>query len=378
MTSTKSKAVDSVGLMGKSKKKSASDNSESASDSSDSESEKRKKRTKKHKERTKQTKERSADKAKDQQGGKRDKIDAADKNKSSPSNDNMSNGINKSISENSEHQSLVAVHKGGRRRNIRQAKTALESDEDNEAVSTSLEEAKLIQKARRRGMGVCWTAEDNQELDKEEQELKSVVHGSATGGLVSANAMTFQTKAEEVDEKVASAKAKFIEEGLDRLRMGDKNFVKRDEEEKKNKTSKKSLEDELYEIPAFLKQEKEEIEESGDRWLTGIAEVPLPMGVKLSNIERTEKAKQEHFLQTKGQVNLNVGTNISVNFKKNREDWVQQKKDESSAYQAALARKDGGQRESGSGTKASLPAPPSGFASDDKVLDRFVKRYKYK
>lgn len=37
--------------------------------------------------------------------------------------------------------------------------------------------------------------------------------------------------------------------------------------------TKKSLEDELYEIPSSLKQDKEEIEESGDRWLTGIAEV---------------------------------------------------------------------------------------------------------
>lgn len=214
----------------------------------------------------------------------------------------------------------------------------MESDEDNEAVANSLGEAMLIQKARRRGMGVCWTAEEQDDQGKQEQEeeLKSVIHGSATGGLVSANAMAFQTKAEEVDEKVASAKEKFIQEQLAKMR-GDQPKPQED----KPKVTKKSLEDELYQIPAALKQDKEEIEESGDRWLTGIAEVPLPMGVKLANIERTEKAKAEHFLQVQGSV-APVAGNVSVNFRKNREDWIQQKKDESSAYQAALARKDGG------------------------------------
>ena len=54
-------------------------------------------------------------------------------------------------------------------------------------------------------------------------------------------------------------------------------------------------EDQLFVTPAHLKirpsvQEEGE-EESGERWLTGIAECSVSIKDKMSNIEKTEQAK---------------------------------------------------------------------------------------
>ena len=52
-------------------------------------------------------------------------------------------------------------------------------------------------------------------------------------------------------------------------------FFRQEAESKVSAISK--LENELFATPAHLKRETREISESGDRWLTGISEVALPI-----------------------------------------------------------------------------------------------------
>jgi hypothetical protein len=242
----------------------------------------------------------------------------------------------------------------------------------------------MLQAARRRGGGVCWTAEEGEEKGEEEgedaSELHSVAIGGSAGGLVEAS--NFRSEAEaEGASVVKTQRDKFVEEKLNEIRMGDARYAKQAEANKKPEEPK-SLEDALYDVPEFLKSDKEEIQDAGDRWLTGITEVLLPVSVKLGNIERTEAAKQVMLRKDaikqaqKVGVGAPAGTgSLSSNYNKHSVEHGEKLKLKREQGQAQQDKKLISEGEIPKTRKA-----PDGKhnASDDVVMNRFVKRYKYK
>jgi len=215
----------------------------------------------------------------------------------------------------------------------------------------------------------------------------------------------------------------YIEEELEKRRHGDRkgNSAKNLDAPEKRLTP----EDQLYQTPDFLKQESviDEEEVSGERWLAGITEVALPISYKLKNIEETEHAKQDMFAKRAAMSKEKEGPmpfNYNADFKRHKRDFDKAKREQTEAYHAAKTAKEAGlplpkkEPESnvvnellakgGSNSKiissTTTPAPRkkkqpgtlgvphrgSGpgrertvpYATDDRVLDRFVKRFKWK
>jgi len=171
-------------------------------------------------------------------------------------------------------------------------------------------------------------------------------------------------------------------------------------------------------------------EESGERWLTGIAEVGLSVKDKMRNIEKTEEAKarmlremDEKRRAARNQEAMILPANYNSNFKLHKKEWDGRRREEFRAFNdaqnraaalaaglpvpapSALSARDA--------AAAALPAAsdpkalpgflavteetrgpfvprPQGVpgqpgykpgvpnATDDRVVDRFIKRFKYK
>lgn len=194
-------------------------------------------------------------------------------------------------------------------------------------------------------------------------------------------------------------------------------------------------EDQLFITPAHLQLQApstSEAEESGERWLTGLSEQSLSMKDKMKNIERTERARVEFMAKESARKSAEAGlilpANYNSNFKLHKKEWDGRRRDEvrsfidlqnrsqavaqglpipapvsrerttnlvhqSNALPGFLA---GGVEEhreelrrmayqsGGARGPASANAPPgvrgSGMASasDERVVDRFIKKFKYK
>ena len=185
----------------------------------------------------------------------------------------------------------------------------------------------------------------------------------------------------------------------------------------------------LFVTPAHLALPKsnEEIEESGERWLTGISEQPLSIRDKMENIQQTERAKQaflaaENARRLAAAQSLVLPANFNANFKLHKKEWDGKRREEFKAFHEAQMRQQalanglpvpmpssaagnrtgtaslieevnalpgflaGGGRDQpryaqpnvggnrgGGGRGDGVPA-----ATDDRVVDRFIKRFKYK
>jgi len=177
------------------------------------------------------------------------------------------------------------------------------------------------------------------------------------------------------------------------------------------KKKKLSEEDQLYQTPDFLKQESvlDEDDASGERWLAGITEVPLNITYKLKNIEETELAKQELFSK-RGKRKEKEGPlpagSFSANFVRHKREFDRKRKEETAAYWEARRSKDAGvpvplktddapshghsKREQVAGHSSSArkfrsdrgevrtPRGNVPYATDERVLDRFIKKFKWK
>lgn len=275
---------------------------------------------------------------------------------------------------------------GRKRRNIRKRATELDSSDDE--TGAQLANTVLLQKIRKRGGGMIFNGEEEEKSDGEEEshDLQSVTDGKQEGGLVE-NDMNSGFKNEISEHVVVNEQMeKYIQQKIDEQRAREEGY---DPAQQQAPEKKKTAEEELYEIPDFLRHDAEEVEESGDRWLTGIAEVELPVSVKLANIERTELAKAD-LAKKRAQSGKTRGSqipkNFNSNYKKHNADWIRARQDESDKYRAARAVKEGRpipepkrqkkgmyagyENKGGSG---SVP-----YATDDRTMDRFVKRYKWR
>jgi hypothetical protein len=197
------------------------------------------------------------------------------------------------------------------------------------------------------------------------------------GGLVEAS--SFNIEETEATGAVATKRDEYVQEKLNEIRMGDVRYAK---QVAANATveAPKSLEDALYDVPEFLKSEKEKIEDAGDRWLTGITEVSLPVSVKLSNIERTEAAKHIMLKQEslkKAKAGAAGFGSLSSNYNQHKAEYgkdQQNKREQDRAQQNKKLEAEG----EAPRKRNNESSHNSKKASDDQALDRFVKRYKYK
>jgi hypothetical protein len=206
-------------------------------------------------------------------------------------------------------------------------------------------------------------------------------------------------------------------------------------------------EDQLFDLPVSLAVSSAssgfslvaESEESGERWLTGIAEVPLSIRDKMRHIERTEEAKAAMMRDAAaaaakradlGQEAMILPANYNSNFRLHKKEWDGRRREEFRAFNDAQNRAQAlaaglplplpsAQRDfgGGGGGGAAIPAASDpralpgflavteaprgpyiprgggagqgqpgqpGFrpgvpnATDDRVVDRFIKRFKYK
>ena len=118
--------------------------------------------------------------------------------------------------------------------------------------------------------------------------------------------------------------------------------------------------------------------ERGERWLTGIAEVSLPISHKLANIERTEKAREEllrkkearirEMLEEDGDVKFG-GVNYNANYRKHKRDW-----DEQAKTASALERYSKEKAEAEK-TGAAVPPPPTTTQANSQSSADPQKRY---
>lgn len=191
-------------------------------------------------------------------------------------------------------------------------------------------------------------------------------------------------------------------------------------------------EDQLFVTPAHLRIAPTALdlpeEESGERWLTGIAECSVSIRDKMRNIEQTEAAKQKLIAAAAAAArkdpSMLLPANYNSNFRLHKKTWDTARREEFRAFDDATNR--------AQALAAGLPAPPPtkpwaqdvplpltdtralpGFlagpgddagprrdvraliggdkerapgqrgsavpnASDDRAVDRFIKRFKYK
>lgn len=176
--------------------------------------------------------------------------------------------------------------KPARRANVRKRALHEEESTSAEGEATSLEMMRELQRQRQRAKGV--TLEARGMLDEVDEALAtaSAADAAADGGLDST--FTSQTDSGEIDHNML----KYIEEqmqggGEQDGGAGAKRAGLLDPEEA-----------ELYTTPAHLLgvvpggAESDQTEDSANRWLAGILEVPLGTEEKMASIDRTERAKR--------------------------------------------------------------------------------------
>jgi len=356
---------------------SSSSDSDSSSDSSSSSgSEDNEKRSSDDKKKKKKGKQAKKSKQKAKKEGKKD--------------DKSSEPEVKQEQQQNEVRKVNLKANGKKRRNRNMRKRATTIDSDDEETSAHLADAKMLQKARRRGGGINFEndpEEEGAELEVVTQhQLQSVGKAGQRGGLVESGISgTFKNEVSEhvvVNEQME----KYIKEKIQERRGG-----KADDE---NGEVQKTAEDELYEIPDFLRQEADkDVEESGDRWLAGIAEVELPISVKLANIERTEtakadliKQKEASYKNRRNNPSREIPASFNANYKQHNHVWIQKRHDESDKWRTAKAIKEGrpipepkrGSKHAASSEYVDPVHKPVPYSTDDRTMDRFIKRYKWR
>jgi hypothetical protein len=231
---------------------------------------------------------------------------------------------------------------------------------------------------------------------------------AAGGGVLSA---AFSNASEEADSVQNKARAAFIAERLKSERMRNAQGTANqaplllqqaamdaavDEAAGRRALSE---EDKLYQTPAHLQRKAADATESSDRWLTGLAEVELPIEVKLHNIERTEvatKAREQRYLERKREYAQRgrVPASFNANYRKHKQLWDAKARASDPARQHNRDNKDrqGGpppppttlmeavaaseQSHRHRRPKSDTPYVPK--SSDSRVVARFVKRQKFR
>jgi len=250
----------------------------------------------------------------------------------------------------------VLFKKPKTRRNLRKVDKAVEPEEDG-LNKDQLEEVKLMQKRRAREKGVTSVAD--------------VAVAAAVEAAQDQKILGQEFDQQQVSEKdVQQAHMeKYIAEQMALRRKGPK-------APEQPKSSAESDEAVLYKTPEIRKNAKpdEEVTEAGDRWLTGIAEVPLPISDKLKTIEETEKAKERLLAKqaagTPGSV-LPIPTNYSADFSRHQKEYAERRREQFKAAQPTEtvdARRAPPQRK----RPADVPA-----ATDDRAVSQFLKRVRW-
>jgi len=290
-----------------------------------------------------------------------------------------------------------------RPKNLRKSKTPIDGD-DNDDIKSNIEEVKLLQKMRARNYGLSLSADahgvsqaavvasdkisndgdpNNNNNSNEEWSTKS------TDNKVGLN--SFQ---QEISDSVNidMHMEKYITEELERRRKSNQiNPNKKEEESEKqsdttsnnnnnnnnnNSTDENIREEDLYKMkshqpPVAKTAQNEEEQESGERWLTGITEVALPIQYKLKNIEETEIAKRELLTKQANKTgHASLPSNYSVNFKQHKKEFDQNKR--------SFVPKTMDNNEERKPRKNKNADDNIAHASDDRVVDRFIKRFKWK
>jgi len=163
---------------------------------------------------------------------------------------------------------------------------------------------------------------------------------------------------------------KFIEERL--------NTKNQKAEEDQSKPVKQE-DDDLYVTPEHLRLVRPK-DEDQSQMLTGIVEVELPIEFKLKNIEETESAKRQLLGKSKKNINLTqLPANMSVNFSRHQ-NYFHPKSDYQHHHQSNHQNKNRTHsKEHGQGLREG-PDKHSRrlqMATDDIVLERFKKRFRY-
>lgn len=223
--------------------------------------------------------------------------------------------------------------KSAKSKQFRQKRKSVSSDDDDsetEQVVTTLEEAKEIQKLRKRQHGVSAEELGQVKVAKVEQKAKDDPFKMNTGGFIDMKALKHKVMsggdAEEEDEQIGkkfAAETNRRDEDADMLKYVEIEMAKRkgfvqEEEEKSKQVS--NPEDALYELPEHLKvlSSKKRTEDMlSHQMLSGIPEIDLGIEAKIKNIEETENAKQkiiQERMNKKEKVSDFVPTNMAVNF----------------------------------------------------------------
>jgi hypothetical protein len=171
--------------------------------------------------------------------------------------------------------------------------------------STTLQNIKLLQKLRGKGATAISLGEaDLLKAVEMERDAAAAAPASAVpvSGAVEFGAEGKDVQAALIDEQME----KYIQEQLaSRRALRAPTSSKTSEDAplggKRPNSFANLSEDQLFVTPEHLKivdnRTQEEIEETGERWLTGLAEVPLSIKDKMANIEKTEAARAKHLAQ---------------------------------------------------------------------------------
>lgn len=157
--------------------------------------------------------------------------------------------------------------------------TTVQSDETGDDASSvsKLENTKLLQKLRAKTRGVST-------FDDDSGEVSLVSDNPQQKSDTTRRLDDFQS--EDIHQKtVEKAKEAFINEQIARMRQGLDPQVSTSQSGAPSSNASESR--------GTLTSSAIDENERGERWLAGISEVILPVEEKLSNIERTERAKKE-------------------------------------------------------------------------------------
>ena len=181
--------------------------------------------------------------------------------------------------------------KPSRKANIRKRERAEEAAEDGPSVgatTSSLEVMRELQRQRQRAKGVNLDPTTNNTA--EEAVVEAADEGvSATQGLEVA--FTSQADTGDIDQNMLNYIEEQMQGGSQQADAGAQGGGVLDAEEA-----------ELYTTPAhllgnFTSNEPDAAENSANRWLAGIMEVPLSTSDKIASIEQTEAAKRKMMVQ---------------------------------------------------------------------------------
>jgi hypothetical protein len=228
-----------------------------------------------------------------------------------------------------------------------------------------LEEVKLLQKQRVRSKGVATISAD----------VAGVTANGASEPAQEQKIMgqSFQQQETNVNP-LQSHMEKYIAEQLAARREG----KKQDSKPKERDPNDDSV---LYQTPDILKnaKPKEDMVEAGDRWLTGIAEVPLPITDKLKTIEETEKAKEKLFaskMASTGGAVLTIPANYNADFSRHQREYADRRKEQFKANAHANALPVDA-RETANPKKRHNEGQSGVTATDDRVVQQFMKKHRY-